>query len=178
MPRVLQDRGTDNEGTALKRRKKRTEGTHRKNSATERSGKMSLSVFEFKEEVPDDAVLAKVLGATKGIWDDVREHIEKNYKDMNEEWKYYSRSSGWLLVVRSGKRTLIYLIPMSGYFKTNFVFGESAVNAALASGLPADVIKKIAEARPYVEGRSFMVDVKKTEDTDTVRKLIAIKDEN
>ena len=139
---------------------------------------MSLSVFEFKEAMPDDAALAKELGATKGIWDDVREHIKKNYKDMNGEWKYYSKSSGWTFVIRSGKRTLIYLIPMNRYFKANFVFGESAVNAALASDIPADVIKKITEARPYVEGRSFMTDVKKKDDLGVVEKLIAIKDKN
>jgi len=128
--------------------------------------------------MPDDAALGKALGERKALWDDVREHVKKNYKDMNEEWKYYSKSSGWLLVVRSGKRTLLYLIPMNGYLKTNFVFGESAVNAALASDIPADVIKKINEARPYVEGRSFMTDVKKKEDLGVVEKLIAIKDKN
>ena len=139
---------------------------------------MALSVFEHKETIPDDEALAKALGAAKGHWDGIKEHIKKNYKEMNEEWKYYSRSSGWMLVVRSGKRTLIYLIPMNGYFKTNFVFGQSATDAALASDLPAAVIKTISEARPYIEGRSFMTDVKKKEDIGVVEKLIAIKDKN
>jgi len=136
---------------------------------------MSLSVFEYKEVIPDDGAVADVLGPRKDLWDRVREHIASNFKDVSGEWKYYSRSSGWTFVIKSGKRTLIYLIPMKGYFKTNFVFGDAAVSAAVASDLPAAVIKSIRDARPYIEGRSFMTDVKKGEDVDTVVKLIGIK---
>jgi len=139
---------------------------------------MSLSVFEYKETVPDDKALAKVLGEKKTLWDSVREHIASNYKDPGEEWKYYSKSSGWTFVIKSGKRTLIYLIPLDGYFKANFVFGEGAVNESLNSDMPAHIIKKISDARPYIEGRSFMVDVKGKDDADEVFRLIDIKDRN
>jgi hypothetical protein len=139
---------------------------------------MAVSVFEFKDVIPDDAAVADVLGATKCIWDGVRDHIKKDHKDVSEEWKYYSKSSGWMLVIKAGKRTLIYLIPAKGHFKTNFVFGRAATDAALASDLPAGVIKSIKEARQYVEGRSFMTDVRKSEDMGTVIKLIGIKSSN
>jgi len=172
MPCVLQDRGADTERADL--RKKTKEGQRN----TERDGKMSLSVFEYKEVIPDDNALADVLGPRKELWDLVKEHIRSNYKDVSGEWKYYSRSAGWTFIVKSGKRTLIYLIPMKGYFKTNFVFGDAAVNAVLTSDLPAAVIKIITDARPYIEGRSFMTDVKNSEDVGTIVKLIGIKAEN
>jgi hypothetical protein len=139
---------------------------------------MSLSVFEHKDVIPDDEALAKALGERKAAWDSIREHIRSNYKDANEEWKYYSKSSGWTFVIKSGKRTLIYLIPMSGYFKTNFVYGAGATEEALSSDIPDLVKKAISSARQYIEGRSFMTDVKKKEDTDTVMKLIGIKNRN
>jgi hypothetical protein len=139
---------------------------------------MSLSAFEHKEVRPDDDAVAKALGEKKALWDGVKEHIASNHKNVNEEWKFYSKDAGWTLVIKGGKRTLVYLIPLNGHFKVNFVFGENAVNAAQSAGLPAHIVKKITEARPYVEGRSFMVDVKGKEDADAVIELIGIKDRN
>jgi hypothetical protein len=139
---------------------------------------MSLSVFEHKEIMPDDNALSKALAERKALWDGVTEHIRSNHKDVGGEWKYYSKAAGWSFVIKSGKRTLIYLIPMSGYLKANLILGENAVGAAMASGIPEQIKKKISEARQYAEGRSFMVDVKSKEDLRAVIELIGIKDRN
>jgi len=55
------------------------------------------------------------------------------------------------------------------------VFGDKAVCAARAGGLPDEVLALIGEAAPYVEGRGFMFDVKTQGDAETARKLIEIK---
>lgn len=85
---------------------------------------------------------------------------------------------GWTLAIKSGKRTLIYLIPLNGSFKVNFVFGEKAISAAETGGISAEIIKMIADAIPYAEGRSFMIDVNGDADADTVMKLVALKNSN
>jgi hypothetical protein len=139
---------------------------------------MSLSVFEYRDVRPDDNMLEKALLGSKGQWDALREHIRSEYGDVSEEWKYYSKATGWSFVIKSGKRTLIYLIPVNGYFKANFVFGEGAVNAAIASGIPDAIKKTISDAKQYAEGRAFMVDAKNAGDKDAVIELIRIKDRN
>jgi hypothetical protein len=139
---------------------------------------MSLSAFGDKAAIPDEKMIAAVLADGKPIWDGIREHVRSAYKEINEEWKFYSRSAGWSLVVRSGKRTLFYFIPQNGYFKINFVLGGKAADAAQSSGLPAHILKMISEARPYAEGRSFMMDVKEKEDAGTAIRLMDIKDRN
>jgi len=139
---------------------------------------MSLSVFEYKETQPDPGALAKALGPALKLWDSVMKKITDGYKDVSSEWKYYSKSSGWLLVVKSGKRTLVYLIPMNGYFKANFVYGNAAAEEALSSDIPEQIKKAISAARPYIEGRSFMTDVKRSDDLAVIEKLTDIKNRN
>lgn len=136
---------------------------------------MSLSIFSEKAFMPNDEMLGEVLCDCKPLWDNIKNHVTATYENTHEEWKYYSKSAGWTLVIKGGKRTLIYLIPLNGYFKVNFVFGEKAVISAQNTQLPESIVSLILEAKPYMEGRSFMVDVKAYTDIDTIIKLLEIK---
>ncbi|MDR0778321.1 MAG: DUF3788 domain-containing protein [Methanomassiliicoccaceae archaeon] len=139
---------------------------------------MSLSAFSDKTVRPDETAVAAVLDKRKSLWDALKEHITKDHKNVSEEWKFYTKEAGWTLVVKSGKRTLLYLIPMNGLFKVNFVFGERAVSASQDAGLPEYVMELISNAAPYVEGRSFMFDVNEDADVETAIKLLRVKDQN
>ena len=136
---------------------------------------MSLSAFGEKTSVPNKETLADTLRGSKTSWDKLIEHTGKVCGGESTEWKYYSKNAGWSLVVKSKGRTILYLIPLEGFFKANFVFGEKAVASAKAAGLPADVVANIAEAKAYAEGRSFMMDVKSDADVGIAMKLIEIK---
>lgn len=136
---------------------------------------MSLSMFDDKAFMPNDEMLAGVLMDSKAFWDSIKNHVAKTYGNVSEQWKYYSKSAGWMLVIKSSERTIVYLIPLNGYFKANFVFGEKAVIAAKNTDLPEAVIALIFEAKLNMEGRSFMIDVKTEADIDTVTKLVEIK---
>ena len=92
--------------------------------------------------------------------------------------KYYSKKAGWSFVVRSGKRTILYLIPQDRFFKANFVLGDKAVAATQDAGLPEDIVTLIERAAPYAEGRSFMFDIRSLDDVDSVGKLIRVKADN
>ena len=139
---------------------------------------MALSIFGEKTIKPTDEMLAEVLGEREAIWDCITEHVEITYGKMLCEWKFYSKSAGWSFVVKSGKRTMIYLIPLNGYFKANFVFGEKAVAAAQMADLPESVLKEITEATVYAEGRSFMINVAEDADAVLIEKLLKIKRDN
>jgi len=54
--------------------------------------------------------------------------------------------------------------PCKGFFIVLFVFGKKATVAAEQSSLPKNILDAIRDAKPYVEGRSFRVEVKNVED--------------
>ncbi len=138
---------------------------------------MSTSIFNEKAILPDNTALANILRSTHTLWNHLFEFVKVN-SDALGEWKFYSKKSGWSYVVKSGKRTLFYMIPQDGYFKLTFVFGEKAIEKAKESDIPEHIICCIEEATTYVEGRSFMVDVKNDADIETVKQLLLIKEGN
>ena len=139
---------------------------------------MALSLFGEKAIKPTDELLAEALLERKIIWDLIYAHIENTYSKISGEWKFYSKSSGWSFVIKSGKRTLIYLIPREDCIKTNFVYGAKAVEAAKTADLPQPVLVSILESKDYMEGRSFMVDVAEKADVEVIQKLLKIKNDN
>jgi len=139
---------------------------------------MSLSIFGEKAEAPTEDALAAALGESKTLWDDIKKQVESICGNYNDEWKFYSKKAGWSFVARSGKRTILYLIPQDKYFKLNFVLGDKAVAAAQDAGLPESIVALIMEATPYTEGRSFMFDICSLGDVDSVKKLISIRATN
>jgi len=70
------------------------------------------------------------------------------------------------------------MIQQNGYFKLTFVFGDKAVEAAKKSNLPENIIRCIEEAIPYVEGRSFMVEIKNSDNLELSKQLLKIKQNN
>jgi hypothetical protein len=136
---------------------------------------MALSIFDEKSRQPNDGDLAKALGKTKGFWDDLKDHVAKEYEPVTEEWKYYGQKYGWSLRLVRKKRTILYLIPCKGYYLAAFVLGDRAVQAARKSKLPESIIKIINEAKRYAEGTGFRVPVKKRQDLESMKKLAAIK---
>jgi hypothetical protein len=139
---------------------------------------VSTSIFSEKTPVPDGEMLTGVLKGSKALWDDIKDHVASTCGNASEEWKYYSKKAGWILVVKSGKRTILYLIPLDSSFKANYVFGEKATAAAMTAGLPKHIIAQISEAKVHMEGRSFMIDIATKEEANVAKKLIDIKSKN
>jgi len=136
---------------------------------------MTLSIFDNKLKQPADNEIAIVLDKAKQLWDELKECLVKNYNNILEEWKYYGKTSGWTLSLKHQKRTILYLFPCEGFFIVLFVFGKKATVAAKQSSLPKNILNAIRRAKPYVEGRSFRVEVKSAEDLENVKKLAGIK---
>ena len=139
---------------------------------------MAEIVFGDKAKKPDDSSLAEVLGESGLIWEEIKKHLIEEYGEILEEWKFYSQKSGWTLVLKRKKRTILYLQPYKGFFDVFFVFGEKAVAAAEKSALPESILTRIREARPYVEGRLFNVELRAGDEIDHIKLLIQIKIEN
>ena len=139
---------------------------------------MSVSVFGDKVVKPDEKALLKAIGKTAGHWKNIKSHLENEYGELVEEWKYYGQKTGWLLKTLKKKRNLFFCIPLKGGFHLSFVFGDKAVRAVQESDLPESIKTELKNARKYAEGRGLRIDVKSAKDVKNIKKLIEIKVKN
>lgn len=136
---------------------------------------MSLSIFDDKNKKPESVDVIKALGNTGALWDSIKEFIIQNYSGSAEEWKFYGKSSGWTLLLKYKKRTVLYLFPGYTSFIVLFVFGEKAIQKAYESTLPHYILEKIEGAVPYLEGKSFQITVNNEQDIEYIKRLVDIK---
>jgi hypothetical protein len=136
---------------------------------------MALSVLNDKSRMPDDGMLAEVLGKSKELWDAILAHLTKEYPGVQSEWVSAGAKYGWSLRPKYKKRTILYLIPGQDRFTVSFALGGKAVAAAEESTLPAPILDAIRNARQYAEGRGVWVEVQRRADLEAVKKLIEIK---
>jgi hypothetical protein len=136
---------------------------------------MASSFFDDKSEVPAKNEVAKVLGRTSILWNQLKGLLATRYEPLTETWKFYSQKSGWSLQLKRKKRTVLYLIPCKGHFVAAFVLGDKAVKAAQESDLPVSILERIGKAKRYVEGRGISIEVKSKKDLSHVEELAEIK---
>jgi hypothetical protein len=128
--------------------------------------------FDDKAKVPDARALAKGLGPSKKLWDEIVRHVSAEYAPITEAWGFYK---SWSLRLKRKDRTIVYLLPREGHFQCAFVFGGKATEAARSAKLPKAVLKAIDEAPVYAEGRGFRLDVRTAKDADSMKALASIK---
>ncbi len=85
---------------------------------------MAFSTLNDKAVKLTTAQLTGVLKRTQKLWDGVIDHLDSEFGISTQEWKFYFKSSGWQLVVKHKKRTILYLAPGKGQFMVTFVPGE------------------------------------------------------
>ena len=139
---------------------------------------MAASVFEDKDTMPDDKMLAEALGKSNRLWWGIKKHLKAEYGELIEEWKFYGQKSGWILKTLRKKRNLFFFIPLKGSFQVSFIFGDKAVAAVEKSDLPKGLITELKSARKYAEGRGLRIDVKNSTDVEHIKKLVEIKVNN
>ena len=136
---------------------------------------MATSIFTDKSSSPNETDLASSLGSVYTLWQQVLQGMEESYPPLTKQWKFYSQKSGWTLVVKHKKRTILYCSPNAAFFTVTYVYGERAVEAACQADLPVEILQRIENATPYVEGRSFPVRIESEEDVVLVERLAVIK---
>jgi hypothetical protein len=139
---------------------------------------MATSIFDNKSAQPTGELLAIELGNAKEYLNKIGLFIINEYGDLSPEWKFYGQKSGWILKMLSGKRNLLFIIPLKNHFTVNIVFGDKAVEEVMQSNLPDSIKQELQSAQKYVEGRSVQVDVKTEQDEKNVLELIKIKMRN
>ena len=136
---------------------------------------MLTNAFVDRKAEPTEEALSKALGPARALWDRLLAKLSADRSIDKQEWSSYSPKAGWALKLKRGERTILYLSPCEHSFRASFALGDKAVKAALASGLPADVVKIIRQAKRYAEGTAVRIEVKTAKDLDAVTKVAAVK---
>lgn len=139
---------------------------------------MSASTFDDKNRMPDEEILASVLGETMSFLDQICHFIEQETGQLTREWKHYGQKAGWTLKLISKKRNLLFVLPQNEYFAVGFVFGDRAVEAVLKSQLPEAIKNELVNARKYAEGRGIRFEIRDDSEMESVLQLIRIKLDN
>lgn len=139
---------------------------------------MAEIVFDDKAKIPEENELLDAFGPAAKYWKELKKHLKEEYGPVIEEWKFYSKKSGWTLKILKKKRNLFFFTPAKGFFKIAFVFGDKAVAVVEKSDLPEEIITTLKNARKYMEGRGLQIEVNGTEDIENVKKLVEIKINN
>jgi hypothetical protein len=133
------------------------------------------NAFVGKKENPSPKDLAAALGISAAVWQQLISSLAARYRIVDQEWSSYSPKAGWSLKLKLKKRTILYLVPCVGCFRTFFVLGEKAVTVARESKLSDSVLRLLEEARRYPEGTGLSLVIKNARDLSSVMKLVQIK---
>lgn len=136
---------------------------------------MAYGALEDKATEPTDADVAEVLGEASPLWIDLKALIASQFDPLAEDWTFSGKKWGWSLRLRHKKRAILYMTPSNGFFYVGFALGEKAVAAARDSDLPQDILKHIDESQKYAEGRAVRLEVRSSEDLDSIAGIAAIK---
>ena len=136
---------------------------------------MSASIYNDKLIEPTDKMLSLDLASSITYFNIICEFIDTKYGNLNPEWKYYNKKSGWILKLLNRKRNVLFVVPCNKYFRTAFTFGDKASEIVFNSELPEVIKKDLFETKKYAEGRTIQVEVKNEIDLNNILKLIQIK---
>ena len=139
---------------------------------------MAENIFLNKNEKPTEVILKHELGSTFDLWNEIKSKTESEYGPLLEDWKFYSKSSGWTMKLLLKKRNLLFITPYKGYFCAIFIFGDKAVEEVNKSSLPDELKNELNNARKYAEGRGLRLEVRNKVDAEYVIELIRIKIKN
>lgn len=136
---------------------------------------LAPNAFAGQTKKPDAKALEKSLGPSLSLWQSLVVDLKHDLKIDTAEWHTGSAKLGWSLRLQVRKRNIVYLGPREGSFIAAFALGDRAIAAAVASELPAYVLKNISGSRRYAEGTAVRIEVRTAEHVEIVKKLAKIK---
>jgi hypothetical protein len=136
---------------------------------------MAYSALDDKASEPTDADVAEVLGEAFHLWIDLKDLMASQVDPLAEDWTFSGKKWGWSLRFKHNKRAILYMTPSTGFYHVGFALGEKAVAAAHESDLPQNLLELVDESQKYAEGRAVRLEVRSSEDLDSVVGIAAIK---
>ena len=137
---------------------------------------MATSIFDNKATIPNEEMVATALADTNELWDRLQSHVKEHYQVTSRDWKFYSKKAGWTLRITGEKRNLIFFSPNDDYFLVTVNMSVKVSKIVLDLDISDTTKKLIKEAKPYAEGLSILIEVKKEEDLEDIKTILNIRD--
>ena len=138
---------------------------------------MDKPCLNDKNEYPDDEVLSRYLGKVKETWDSFNVFLNESYPLFSGHWRYYNDGKSWLYKLAKKKKTICWISVYHNKFKTTFYFPDRAEDLIVKSKLKKQYIDAFVNGKKYGKIRGITVEIKKSADLNTTRKLIEIKEQ-
>ena len=133
------------------------------------------SIFDDRTACPDEAALREGLLERITLWQELTDLPAQSLSGATAEWSFYTKKTGWILLLKRGKKTICTCIPAQDALIVIFLLPDRAVTRALDAPLPEELKTTITAAKSYKMGRPFRVYVKTQADLNPVQQLIDIK---
>lgn len=130
-----------------------------------------------KDEFPADNVLSRCLGDAKTAWDAFIQMLEKEFPQINHEWRYYNDGKSWLFKVTKKKKTICWVGVYRKLFKTTFYFTDKAAELIGKSKLSKKYKDQFEKGKYFGKLKAVSIEIKKPTDLDMTRILIGIKEQ-
>ena len=136
---------------------------------------MNDYIFLDRNKLPADKELEESSPVSSRFLDEIRKFISDGGSAFTEEWKYYSKNTGWTKKFLVGKRNLLFFTPLRSGVNVSFIFGDKAVNEINKSKLPEGIKQELNKAKKYAEGKGIRITGMTTKDLKNVLGLLEIK---
>ncbi len=136
---------------------------------------LSKAQFTDPSIMPDDEIIASVVGSRMDLWKSLLRHAESNYKDVSGSWNYYKDGKQWLFKFVQKKKTLFWAAVFEKSFRITFYFGDKAEALVFCSDIPEEMKDEFRNARRFGSIRPVSVILSEQKDVENVKKLIGVK---
>jgi len=132
-------------------------------------------VLGDKSVYPTEDFLFSIIGNKKVVWQKIMNHVNQNYKDITEEWRYYNDGKQWLFKVQLKKKTIFWIGVLQDTFRITFYFGNKAEPVIVNSNLPDKMKNDFVSGKKYGNIRAISIRISGAGDLENIYKLVDLK---
>ena len=138
---------------------------------------MATSIFDNKDQQPNENNVEKVLKSNYNVWEHIIEYLQSKHEVIETEWKFYSKTAGWCLKISNEKgKNLMFLLPNDNYFIATINMGVKIKEQVLQSNISDENKKIIENTKIYAEGISALFEIKNKTDLEEIKTILSIRD--
>ncbi|MGK7397472.1 MAG: DUF3788 family protein [Candidatus Cyclobacteriaceae bacterium M3_2C_046] len=136
---------------------------------------MALSIFDEKQKVPTESMLIDVLDQKYFLWQDLINKVSHKFSQTKKEWKYFSKNSGWGLLISLRKKTLFYLYPQLKKFTLVLFLEDGEIDRIKLIDWPPQLAQRINNLNDADGNASLMIEVESEENISGIKKVLELK---
>ncbi len=138
---------------------------------------MDKPLLNDPDVFPTPEVLAKTLGKSYAVFEELVAMITGTEFDLTFEWRFYNDGKAWLGKVGYKKKTIFWLSAWDGYFQATFLFTEKTKPGVMELPIDETLKNEFAQNQPMGKLIALPVKVTKKKQIKDVLELVRYKKE-